>query len=222
MKLPSLVFLLRAFVAVALRFPLTLVAGLAALAGMMMIIESAEGEEHIKLYLAGQLGIPLLTALTAYAESRQWAGWKKWALLAGGVAALVLYYASLSPGDHSFGEVEGLRYIGLLAMAHLLVSVSPYLNKLSVADFWEYNKQLFGNIILSAAFTLILWAGLSLAVLALNTLFNLQVNDHVYPHIFAVLAALFSTIFFLHHFPQEYQFDQADSKIGRASRRERV
>lgn len=211
MKLPSLDFLLQSLLAVCRRFPLTMLSALIAVVSVVTLLErSYEDEEWVlKCWLLGALGIAWFTALTAFAESRAWPPLRKWLLTGAGLALLLLYYFLLDPKAYGFEQIGLPRYLALLAAAHLLAAFAPYLNRLPVADFWEYNKNLFATAVVGAAYTLILWGSLSFAILAVKELFNLQIDNRIYPRLFAVLAGIFNTAFFLHHFPSVFRF-QAD------------
>ncbi|MBL7797558.1 MAG: DUF4153 domain-containing protein, partial [Saprospiraceae bacterium] len=56
----------------------------------------------------------------------------------------------------------------------------------------------------------ILHSGLSLALLAVNELFNLDISGKMYVHLFAVLTGVFQTTFFLYHFPARFQFEEKE------------
>lgn len=209
MKLPSVSFLARSFISVCRRFPVTMLCAAAGVFTLMVIIENSsrsDGENWIKFWMMAQLGLALCTGLTAFAESRNWPPRRGWVLQAGGVALLGLYYALFDMDTKTMEQIHLPRYLGLAALAHLFVAAAPFLNNRSVADFWEYNKQLFANFVVGAVYTLILFSGLSLAVFAVNELFNLNIAYKIYGHLFVLLAGIFNTAFFLAHFPAEYTF----------------
>jgi hypothetical protein len=214
MKLPSLNYLTGALVKAAVRFPFTMVSAVIGVIVLMLIIQSNEthGSDVPKIWLMAHLALPLFTGITAFAESRDWARTAKgWGLHLAGLALLVLY-GFLMPKFEApdFESVHLVRYIILLLVAHLFTAVAPYLNNRPVTDFWEYNKQLFANIIIGTAYTLIIYAGLSLALLAVNELFNLDLGGRIYMHLFVLLAGIFNTTYFLSQFPEKYGFDEAD------------
>lgn len=184
-----------------------------ATAALMTAIEFDRGQENenwVKLGMMALFGLALCTGLTAFAESRGWSGPRNWALQSLGLVAAGLYYFLFDMSGPTMDTVQLPRFLGLWAAAHLLVAAAPYLNRLAVADFWEYNKQLFANFIVGAVYTFILNAGLSLALLAVNELFNLNIDGKMYVHLFAVLAGIFQTTFFLYHFPQKFSFNERE------------
>lgn len=213
MKLPSLSFLLQAFVSVCRRFPATMLCAAIGVTTLMVVIENSnqpDGDAWVKTWMMAQLGLALCTGLVAFAESRNWALPRSWALQAGGLAILAIYYFLIDLDARNLEQVHLPRYAGMLALAHLFAAAAPFLNRNPVADFWEYNKQLFANFIVGAVYTVILFAGLSLAVFAVDELFNLDITNKIYGHLFVLLAGIFNTSFFLSHFPPAFQFSDRE------------
>jgi hypothetical protein len=105
-----------------------------------------------------------------------------------------------------------MRYAGLSLFAHLLVAYMPYLDRTPVEDFWEYNKRLFGNFVVGAFYSGVIFAGLAIAILAVDNLFDLHVNGEIYAHLFVLVAGIFNTAFFLANFPTQFEgIAEADS-----------
>lgn len=206
MKLPSLSFLVQAFVCACRRFPLTMLFAVLGTLRVMADIEYTGPQTVDTVWMALQIGLPLSLGIGVLAESLGWRWWHQALLQAAGIGLLTWYALSLDPNAPAWEQVHWPRFNGFLLAAHLLVAMAPYLNRSSIADFWEYNKRLFANFIIGAAYTLILYAGLALAVLAVNELFNLHIDNKIYLHLFVVLAGVFNTSFFLYHFPAAFQF----------------
>lgn len=218
MKLPSPGFLLNAFIQVCRRFPGTMLAAVTGVAVLLILVESgnSSNEELLaRMWMAAQLGLPLLTGILVWTESAGWAPGRRWLAQGVGVAVLAAYgwYLFLQPNT-AFEHLHVPRYMILQLVAHLFVAVAAYLNQRSVADFWEYNRRLFANFVVGATFTMILFAGLSLAVLAVDQLFNLNISERIYARLFIVLAGIFNTSYFLYHFPQKYEFENADASYN--------
>lgn len=203
MRLPSFQQIAEAALTALIRFPFTVLASLVAVGALLWLVEDGENPAA-RLWLTAQLGIPLLLACEiAYTRPAL-----RWGLPLVGVGLLALCYATLHVGDTGF-EYRGLpRFLSILAAAHLLVSVVPYLNKRPVADFWTYNKELLTNWLIGATYAFVLFVTLSLAILAVDQLFHLNMNNKVYLYLFIVLTFLFITLYFLHHFPRTWSFEE--------------
>lgn len=100
-------------------------------------------------------------------------------------------------------DLEIQQFLVLNIALHLLVSFAGFLPRsYNQDDFWEFNKQLFLRILTAGLYSVVLYCGLSLAILAIDKLFNVKFYDHIYLHIFFVIAGVFNTIFFLNGVPE--------------------
>ncbi len=212
MRLPSPGFLIQAFAQVLRRFPATMLCAFIGVFALFVIIDDYQHPaDWVRTYMVCLLGLPLLTGLVALAESKGWDNTRSWLLQGIGLLCLAAYWFWLNPDADGFEYRELPGYLALLLVAHLLVAVAPYLNDRSVRDFWEFNKELFANIVVGASFSFILFAGLSLAILAVDQLFDIIVSEKIYLRLFFLLAGIFNTAYFLFHFPKNYSFDTDDS-----------
>ncbi|MFN0034897.1 MAG: DUF4153 domain-containing protein [Saprospiraceae bacterium] len=215
MRLPTPGFLLTAFFQVCRRFPGTMLCtAFGTVACFALIDYNSVGdieEFFVRNWMVSQLGLPFLTALVAYSESKGWSETRSWLLQVLGIAALVGCWFWLDTKAEHFERLTLPRYFVLFLVAHLAVAVAPYLNARPVRDFWEYNRQLFANIVVGSVFTFILYVGLALAVLAVDNLFNTHIQERVYAKLFVLLAGVFNTAYFLFHFPKKYAREEADS-----------
>jgi hypothetical protein len=211
MKIPSLGFLLNAFLQACRRFPGTMICAFVGVGALLILIDNDDQERTLApLWMVCQLGLPLLTGVVVFSESKSWSEKRGWLLQGTGLAALVGYYFLLDVKAPAFEQTTLPKYFSLLLVAHLFVAVAPSMNRRSVRDFWEYNRELFATIIIGGVFTLILYAGLSLAILAVDQLFDLKIDYKIYRRLFVVLAGIFNTAYFLFHFPKNYEFAAAD------------
>ena len=212
MQLPSLGFILNAVIHVSRRFPGTMLCAYVGVGALFALVER-DSEERIwaPLWMVCQLGLPLLTGIVTFSESKGWDEIRGWGLQALGLAALTGYYFLLNPDAPGFEHIAVPQYLTLLVVTHLFVAVGPYLNRSSVRDFWEYNRELFANIIIGGVFTFILYAGLALAILAVDQLFDLNLQERIYMRLFFLLAGIFNTTYFLFHFPAKYEFAATDA-----------
>ncbi|USL94860.1 DUF4153 domain-containing protein [Riemerella anatipestifer] len=122
---------------------------------------------------------------------------KKWLLNIVGVVLLVGYYA-IFPNDYSQFENFTFIIIPVAAIIHLFISVAPFLPKVkNEYSFWNYNKNLFVNFILSSIFSGVLAAGILSAISIFNSLFGINDNYKIYPILFSGISILGNTIIFL-------------------------
>lgn len=201
MKLPSLQRLAEQALAVARRFPLVLVCGLiSAVAGSLMISAGDSEDVWLRVLYASSLGLPLFTGLELLAQRHGWKGLGKLVALAAGVAFLVLIYL-LRPGWSD--SVALTRYFQLWLGLHLFVAVGPYLGVEEKNGFWQYNMTLFLRFLLAGVFAAVLYFGLSIALLAVENLFGLDVDGDWYGRLWFALAFVFQPWVFLGGVPED-------------------
>lgn len=215
LQLPSFSISLwfRAFAEACGRFPAAMLCA-AGFTGALIQLVAAESEntEVIRLLMASLLGIPTSIGFAALAERAGWEGWKHYALQSLGILSAVAAYFLLHPKLPNWEGMQIPRYFVALIIAHLWVAVSPFLGRRSaVADFWEYNKRLLTHFAVGAVYAAIIFVGLALAIAAINALFDLHWSSRVYGYLFALMAGMFQTTFFLYHFPARMVFDDEEA-----------
>lgn len=202
MKLPSLEHLAASAASVLRRFPEVVLC--AVVAGCAAV--SAVGSETIgfsaRLAFTSTLGLPLFITLTLVGERRDWAPRLRWLATALGAALLVFLHYRLRPWDN---EALGQRWGHLVLTFHLAVSVVPYLGFTASHGFWQYNRVLFFRFLLATLYSGVLFAGLSLALAAIDNLLGISVPDLHYPRLFFLIAFFFHPIHFLAGVPNDFE-----------------
>lgn len=209
-KIPSLQQLAIGFVSVLKRFPLVMAISLVGSVAFMLLIEVEYSdtnsewlrELHTRIILSSILGLTLLLSVALFAEQQKFSQLKTWLVNLAAIIILVALYFLLHPIDF----VANVFRFGFLIVAfHLMVSFAPFLNTGSVTGFWEYNKQVFLRILLSGLYSTVLFAGLCIAIVSTNLLFNLKLDSEIYGHLAAIVYGLFNTAFFLAGIPTEWK-----------------
>ena len=202
MRLPSIEQLVREGRSSAGRFPLVLFsAAIAAGAGVFLPDSSIEDTLIGILYVA-TLGLPLFLALELTAERRGTSGRALWIGRLVVVAILVGVYV----GRLSWSEpVEMLRYLQLSVAVHLLVAFAPYLGVREWNGFWQYNRSLLLRFLIAGVFSVVLYVGLSIALLAIDNLLGVNVEGETYFRLWCVIAFLFNTWFFISGIPDDLE-----------------
>ncbi len=203
MKFPSIEQLVNAGRSSAGRFPLVLLcAAIAATAGMLLPDSSIDDDILLGFLYVATLGIPFFLAIDLVAERRRTAGPGLWIarLVAVGLLAAV-YFGRLSWSE----PVEVLRYVQLSVAAHLLVAVAPYLGVREWNGFWQYNRSLLLRFLVGAVFSVVLYVGLAIALLALDNLLGVDVDGDTYFRMWCVIAFVFNTWFFIAGLPDDLE-----------------
>jgi hypothetical protein len=201
MRFPSIQGALSGAGATFRRFPLSLLSGLVACATALDGIDSSS-DWSPRLLAVAVAGMALFTAARCAAEQpreRLSRLWLAYALLTAGLATV--YALSLGWTDN----LAALRLIQLLLLAHLTVAVAPYVRADRPNGFWQYNRFLLLRYLEASFYTLVLFAGLAIALGSLDKLFGVDVPGEAYPRLLAVLGFVFHPWFFLAGVPKDFE-----------------
>ncbi|MGK6350520.1 DUF4153 domain-containing protein [Parapedobacter sp. DT-150] len=207
MKLPSLASLSTNALAVFKRFPTLFITVVFATALCCFLLDeptiSQTGEADLWLLLAVcNLLLTLSLSADLFAESRRYTAARKWALRLGVAGVCTLLYMVLDPASHRTDVVR----LSLFAFAfHQLVAFAPFINREGregSIGFWHFNKTLFLRFFTAALYSATLFAGLAVAILGVEELFNLDFSSQIYGQLFALIAIGFNTLFFLAGVPR--------------------
>ena len=185
-----------------LRFPLVVLSALfGSLAGMYWVQVSEVSQyvlPMVNLMLTAALGIPLFFSVRMLLEGE--VRFKPWSVAFYISAFLVLIgiYFSLPGQDATQNTFQPyLRYAIYNVCLHLFVSFSPFLFTRREGHFWSYNIALLIRILTALLYSLVLYLGIVLALLALHLLFDLDIDSKIYPQLFILIIGLFNTWIFL-------------------------
>jgi hypothetical protein len=207
MKFPSIQTLTEAALKTFRRFPCTVIYLLVTCFFSLRRnhLQYDDFNRHVAIYkmiYCAYLGMLLSLSVALYAERRKFSLTYKWI---GGLASIVLtagYYYSLPDqwDDFNFRQIA-LLIIGL----HLLVAIAPFLSKGEVNGFWQYNKSLFLRILAAALYSSVFFIGLSLALLAVEKLFSVDIHYKWYEDLSVVVFGLFNSLFFFTGIPERVE-----------------
>jgi hypothetical protein len=184
------------------RFPLSLVSGLVACVTAIDMVGTSARAWSPRLLAVAVMGLALFTASRTAVEGRPAIRGRLWMLYALTAAGLATVYAlSLGWTD----RLAALRLIQLLLLAHLAVAVAPYVGADRPNGFWQYNRFLLLRFLESSFYTMVLFAGLAVALGALDKLFGVDVSSKTYFHLLAILSFVFHPWFFLAGVPADFE-----------------
>lgn len=180
---------------VASRYPLVLAFSFSAALSAATIVRNDDSEFFplLKFMLVCLLGISLSFGL--HMASQRYGKALIFNII--GVAVLLVMYFILPDREQDFTEVYAYVLIPGFILSHLFVAFAPYILRGNEFRFWHYNKNLLINLVLSGIFTGVLTAGIVLALLAINNLFDLNFRDNVFGQTVVFTAIIGSTFSFL-------------------------
>jgi len=185
------------------RFPLTFLSALiASVLAIFLIEQEIEDPWWIQINVILTLGLPLFTALHVWLENLAITSIKKTMVLLAGVGVLgfLIYevpYIKMMP--QSFA----LHFFGFAILFHLLAAFLPFFKSNSVQAFWQFNKSMFLRFLLGALYSAVLYGGLSLALLGVQFLLEVEIHEKIWIDLLLIIALPFNTIFFLGGLPKE-------------------
>ncbi len=177
------------------KYPFVLCISLAATV-FFIIGEKSSGDDsefYRNIGLVCMLGISLTFALSVLGQRLQ----KKYLFPPFGFLLLLGFYFYVFGNDeHDFNIFQQIVCAVTFLLFHLLTSFIAYYKNEKEASFWEFNKTLFINTVLTALFTLALLLGTLLALAAIDKLFQVDVNDF-YDYVAYFSGCFASTAIFL-------------------------
>ncbi len=113
-------------------------------------------------------------------------------------------YAMLLPAKSSDIQVsKGIELGVIIGTAFFSMFFINYLGKNKDRSFWNFANQMLLQMLLACLFGGIFFGGLSLAVFAIDSLFNIDVNSRVYAYLSVICFLLISPIYFLANIPNK-------------------
>lgn len=202
MKLPTPEALVSAAAATAKRFPEVVVCAAVAGCAGVAAVESEAVDPAWALMRTASLGLPLFITLTLLGERRNWKPRVRWFASALGAGLLLVLHHHLDPW---LDEALVQRYAHVTLTLHLAVSVVPYVAVAESHGLWQYNRALFFRFLLATLYAGVLFAGLSLALAAVDNLLGIEVPGAHYGRLFLTIAYFFHPVFFLAGVPADFR-----------------
>ncbi len=201
---------------VALRFPFTLFFILGFSIFLLIQINQSGNNHHERNWTFFSLGILLSLSVTLFSE-----GFKKIYKIGLNLLAIILLLLFCYLLPEKFNPVNFYQVISIGIVLFLSAFVVSFFKMDNDIPFWEFSKESIIQLFISLIFAQILMAGLSLAVLSLNELFKIDIEDKVYGNIAVICYVLFGGIYFLANVPdktekynQNYHFSKFLKVLG--------
>ncbi|MDR1517603.1 MAG: DUF4153 domain-containing protein, partial [Dysgonamonadaceae bacterium] len=161
------------------------------------------------------VGVFISVALTLWVEDFVHNRWKHHALALAGVALWYLYCLFLPADDSNVHFADGLQIAVLGATAFAACFFIAFLRKNQDRQFWSFCVQTLFQLALAYLFGLILFAGLALAVVAIDTLFDIHIESKVYGNLAVLCFALFAPLYCLSNITQQSDKHQQEMPFNK-------
>lgn len=203
-----------------LRFPLTILSSMVAVVMAISLIETQDEQfnrfPYINAMLTAALGISLYFCVAVFASRQQLRPGLKLLAQLIATAFLLLVYFSFPNADATHNtSLPYIRYALYSIIIHLLVSFIPFLFSRQLNGFWNYNKALFLRFLTALLYSAFLYVGLVMALLALKTLFEVEIPSELFFQLFILIAGLFNTWFFVAGVPLAFDALESDHQYPR-------
>ncbi len=190
------------------RFPFTLIWAILSSGIVIYILEKGAPffESKGNLILTMVLGISWLIGAQFYIEQfkKKHLWWIKLIV----ILALVAFYFTLpeyNVEDRSTDTQPYIRYALYLITGHLTLFFAPFITVWHPKAYWNYIKNMIIAIGRSALFSGVLYVGLVVALLAMQSLFKIEIEDKRYGQLFVLCLSVVNTWVYLADFPKNIQ-----------------
>lgn len=185
------------------RFPMVVLTSVAGTIIGLVLIHHEDGVPVLsKLFLTLILAFLLFICATIFTEQRDSS--QKKTVFSAVTIFLVAYYFLFAVDMSNFSHAKYItQYVLWVAGAGMLVLFAPFIKKPSLAtlDFWYYNKRIFYAFFSTFIYSVAIYAGLSVALLSINFLFDLNIDSIRWAELWITTVGIFGTTFFLSRFP---------------------
>ncbi len=190
------------------RFPLPL------LDVLILVGATMSWVDDYRWYVIPALGFPVLIASSLFAERFTGSRGIRFVVAFAPIPLLTLYAFLLPEGHVNFAE--GLRFALFCIAAVLAMLALPFVAPRTTASFHRFATTFILRLLLTALFTLLLWGGLSLALLAVDKLFSVAVPSETYVKLIVLLIGFVAAPFLLSSV--ERDLDVQESEIPKVLR----
>ncbi|MDE1205525.1 DUF4153 domain-containing protein [Tenacibaculum larymnensis] len=184
------------------RFPITLSWAIVGTLFTLFTIEANTFDNAFngKVILIFILGISWLIATRFFEE--QFKKDNTWVFLLT-LGFLLLFYFSIDIHGSEIYQNSITRFVLYFITGHLLVMVAPFVFSWNKSAYFNYLKSVFIALFRSLFFSLILYLGIVLALLAIKHLFTIDFKGDRFFQVFVLCIGIVNTWIYLSDFPKD-------------------
>jgi hypothetical protein len=199
LKIPSLDQITSQFIFTFKRFPLAVISALITMVIIIFLIDVDRSDyPHLEILLhtvfVTSLGIFMFTAFRLFTEKN--------ILCLIGVVLLIGYYLVLPDMLHP-PDMIFQRHIFLFLLFFIMIFWAKFWKESpSNEEFWEFTQRVVFGFFISIIFSIVLYAGISGALFAVDKLFSLYIDPKRYVQLWFLVVGLFGVTYFLSQIPK--------------------
>ena len=197
MNMKSVQFVIEETRAAMARFPLAAALCAAACVTAWSMIGGPQPEPYLRMTLLMTFGFgaALFYALALVNERFPLpAPARPWHLTLAGALFLVFFYFRLAGAE---GLDYGDRFAQWAFVVIMLVPFAPYIGSGEPLGMWQFDRRLAERGVVSAVYTAVSFAGLSLALAAVDKLLGVKVDDKAYQYLWSFAGLVFWPLHFM-------------------------
>ncbi|WP_207534843.1 DUF4153 domain-containing protein [Desertivirga arenae] len=204
MKLTSVQNLLSEIRKAIIRFPLEVTFAFIACIAATTLVQNEDKSFAVtswgwKVMMVCNIGLLTAFATSLYSRYRELSKKATAVLYILSIAISVTFLFVLNPMQQ---ERDVVRFFLISFSLHLMVAFIAFLGKGDDANaFWQFNKTMFLRFLAGVLYSAVLFGGLCAAMGATKFLFNIDITWKSFMTLFAWIAILFQTLFFLSGIP---------------------
>jgi hypothetical protein len=193
------------------RFPVAMLFALITTLTLIWVVDK-KSADLFRWPLAGYIGFLAMFNWTIFKETFGLSQIKYWAGVVVICVLLGIYYTSIPANSQTEFSCFWFFTAGLSSVLHFTVSFLPFIKKRDNTAFTHYNTKVFLSWVQSAVYGIVFYLALSLAILALDKLFDIRLDSIVYFKLFILVTGIIQTPFFLSEFPDDYYTAEAPAQ----------
>jgi len=152
--------------------------------------------------MAAAIGMPLFFSLRIVRERIP--KFSPWPIEIVGLFLLAGWFFTQPASPLRLPGINWIQWLLLLAALHCVAAVSAHFSTNEILGFWQFNRRLFVRFCFVTLYTVVLTAGLELALLSADKLFQLKLGNE-YADLFFLMVGLFQPTFFLAGVPRDFR-----------------
>ncbi|MDQ7916634.1 DUF4153 domain-containing protein [Mesonia sp. MT50] len=186
------------------RFPITITWSILGSIYVVLLIatEARIFDDYTAEMLTLILGVSWLIGAQFFSESLRdkRIGWLVKLVIIG---LLATYYFSFPKEEFLSNPIIYIRWFLLFLAGHIFVFFAPFLRQWDKIDYWNYLQNIVISIARAALFSFVIFGGVALAILAVDQLFNISINDDIYGQLYVICLGVVNTFIYLSDFPKK-------------------